>query len=103
MVALVEKTKRTAGGRRQLAFSEMEVWRPFGRGWRKLQGGFRSAGYSIEWHDFSANDKLDWAKSFHPGSLEICLNLAGHAEIQAADETMELGPLTAGFYAQHEA
>jgi AraC family transcriptional regulator len=95
------KSKKSAGGRNGLDFSEMEVWKPFGRGWRKLHGSFRHAGYSVEWHDFTTAEPLDWSKTFHPGSLEICLNLSGHAEVRAAGETLELGPLMAGFYAQH--
>ncbi len=42
------------------------------------------------------------SKSFHPGSLEICLNLAGHADVRAGDDQLELAPLTGGFYAQNE-
>jgi len=80
----------------------MEVWKPFGGGWRKLHGSFPRAGYSVEWHDFSTAGPLDWARSFHPGSLEICLNLSGHAQVRAAAETLEIGPLMAGFYAQSE-
>src|SRR5665213_4227661 len=93
------KSKKSPGGRGGLDFSEMNVWKPFGHGWRKLHGHFRDAGYSVEWHDFTTADPLDWSKTFHPGSLEICLNLSGQADVRAADETLELGPLMAGFYA----
>jgi AraC-like DNA-binding protein len=103
MTALVtEKSKKSPGGRNGLAFSETEAWKPVGHGWRKLHGGFRDAGYSVEWHDFTTPCPLDWSKSFHPGSLEICLNISGHAEVRAAGATLELSPLTAGFYAQKE-
>jgi AraC-like DNA-binding protein len=102
MATLAVKSKKPPGGRNGLDFSEMEVWKPFGRGWRKLHGGFLHAGYSVEWHDFTTAEPLDWSKSFHPGSLEICLNLSGHADVGAADETLELGPLMAGFYAQND-
>jgi AraC family transcriptional regulator len=93
-------SKKSAGGRNVLAFSEREVWKPFGQGWRKLHGNFREAGYSVEWHDFTAATPLDWSRSFHPGSLEICLNLFGNGEVRAGGEILELAPLTAGFYAQ---
>src|SRR5580704_17628456 len=95
------KGKKSTRGRSGLDFSEKEVWQTFGHGWRKLHGGFRDAGYSVEWHDFTAANPLDWSKTFHPGSLEICLNLSGHAEVRAAGDTLELGPLMAGFYAQN--
>lgn len=95
------KVKKSARKRVVPAFSEMNVWKSFGPGWRKLHGGFRDAGYSVEWHDFTAAKPLDWSQTFHPGSLEICLNLSGHGEVRAGDETLELAPLTAGFYAQN--
>jgi len=102
MASLQVKSKKSPGGLNGLAFSELEVWKPFGAGWRPLHGGFRDAGYSVEWHDVTTADPLDWSKSFHPGSMEICLNLSGHADVCAAGETLELAPLTAGFYAQND-
>jgi AraC-like DNA-binding protein len=103
MASLAGKSRKSPGGRNGPAFSEMEVWKPFGPGWRKLCGSFGEAGYSVEWHDFTAAAPLDWSRTFHPGSLEICLNLSGNADVRAAGETLELAPLTAGFYAQKEA
>ena len=79
-----------------------DALKPFGHGWRKLHGSFRDAGYSVEWHDFTTTDPLDWSRTFHPGSLEICLNLSGNADVRAAGETLQLAPLTAGFYAQND-
>jgi AraC-like DNA-binding protein len=101
MVSLKGKSKKSPNERTCPAFSEMDVWKPFGVGWRKLHGGFRDAGYSVEWHDFTSVEPLDWSKTFHPGSLEICLNLSGQADVRAAGESLELGPLMAGFYAQN--
>jgi AraC-like DNA-binding protein len=71
-------------------------------GWQHLHGSFRDLGYSLEWHDFTAGAELDWARSFHPESVEICLNLAGHGTVQAGDSRLELAPQTAGFYLQNE-
>lgn len=102
MAALQAKGKKSSSRSNDLAVSEREIWKPFGNGWRKLHGSFRDAGYSVEWHDVTTSDPLDWSKSFHPGSLEICLNLSGHADVCAAGETLELAPLTAGFYAQND-
>jgi AraC-like DNA-binding protein len=103
MASLPAKSKKTPGGRNGLAFSEMDAWKPFGHGWRQLHGSFREAGYSVEWHDFTAAAPLDWSRTFHPGSLEICLNLSGNADVRTAGERLELAPLTAGFYAQNDA
>jgi AraC family transcriptional regulator len=102
MASLSAKSKKSPGERNGHAFSEIDVWKQFGQGWRRLHGNFREAGYSVEWHDFTAAARLDWSRSFHPGSLEICLNLCGHAEVRAAGQTLELAPLTAGFYAQSD-
>jgi AraC-like DNA-binding protein len=102
MASLPARSKNAPRGRDGLAFSERDVWKPFGQGWRMLHGGFRHAGYSVQWHDFAAAAPLDWSRAFHPGTLEICLNLSGNADVRAACETLELAPLTAGFYAQHD-
>ena len=89
-----------ASGRNKPAFSEAGAWETVGEGWRHLHGGFREFGYSIEWHDFQTERDLDWSRSFHPGGLEICLNLAGCGEVRAGSRTLALAPSTAGFYAQ---
>jgi AraC-like DNA-binding protein len=100
MDPLPDRPDKSDDDNRLPAFTEAEVWRPFGSGWRKLQGGFHDAGYSIEWHDFTPGDPLDWAKTFHPGSLEICLNVSGHAEVRTPSECLAFAPLTGGFYVQ---
>jgi AraC-like DNA-binding protein len=102
MALLPAKSKKSPGAPGGPGFSELDVWKPFGPGWRKLHGSFRRAGYSVEWHDFATADPLDWSRTFHPGSLEICLNLSGNADVRAAGETLQLAPLTAGFYAQND-
>ena len=79
-------------------FTETEAWRDVGKGWQPLFGSFRGAGYSIEWHDFFARRELDWGASFHPGCVELCLNLAGRGFVEGADRRMEFTPGTVGFY-----
>jgi AraC-like DNA-binding protein len=88
--------------REKSGFTEAPAWESVGNGWRQLHGNFRDFGYSIEWHDFTARRDLDWSRSFHPGSLEICLNVAGHGEVRAGRHSLELAASTAGFYAQNE-
>ena len=63
--------------KRPLPFTEEPAWRAVGEGWRHLHGGFRTRGMSFEWHDFECSAEFDWARSFHPESVEICLNLTG--------------------------
>lgn len=87
--------------RRRAAFSEAPAWKAVGKGWRPLQGSFRDLGYSVEWHDFTTEQDLDWAPSFHPDGVEICLNLSGRGEVQAGSQRLDLSPATAGFYFQN--
>jgi AraC-like DNA-binding protein len=47
-----------------------------------------------------AQADLDWSRSFHPGGLEICLNVSGNGEVRAGRHALELDRVTAGFYAQ---
>jgi AraC-like DNA-binding protein len=63
-----------------------------------LWAGFRKSGFSVEWHDFECAAPMDWAGSFHPDSIEICLNLAGQAEFTVASLPHKLPPSAATFY-----
>jgi AraC-like DNA-binding protein len=78
--------------------SEATVWQPIRDGWRRLYGSFHGVGVSIEWHDFELPHTFEWSRSFHPDSLELCLNLAGHGQVRCADKAVGFEPLTAGFY-----
>jgi len=94
------KAVATAGkfGRRTAPFTEVEAWRDVGKGWQPLFGSFHGAGYSIEWHDFFAKREFDWGASFHPGCVELCLNLDGHGFVETGGARTEFAPGTAGFY-----
>ncbi len=61
---------------------EAPAWQGIDGIWRKIHGGFPDRGVSIEWHEFSIQDDLNWAESFHPLSIEICLNFSGHATLR---------------------
>jgi AraC-like DNA-binding protein len=82
------------------SFSEAPAWDAIGEGWRPLFGNFRALGFSFEWHDFKTEDELDWARSFHPGSLELCLNLDGRATLADGRQAVELLRRTSIFYFQ---
>ena len=86
--------------KRQVApWREAPVWQAIaGSDWRQLYGGFREMGVSLEWQDFQSPQPFEWSRSFHPDSLELCLNLEGHGSIQCGAEKMEFEPLTGGFY-----
>lgn len=89
---------RTARRSRSSPFSEADVWATLGGSWQHLHGSFAKEGYSLEWHDFTAEDGFDWSPSFHPGGVEICLNLTGRGSVSGGGRELELAPLTAGFY-----
>lgn len=96
---------RTQGTRRQppaCDFAEAQVWAALGGGWHCLHGCYCQHGVSVEWHDFTCDQPRDWARSFHPGSVELCLNLSGHARLTCAGESVLLGPMTVGLYAAAE-
>ncbi|TSA41935.1 MAG: AraC family transcriptional regulator [Verrucomicrobiales bacterium] len=82
----------------QASFSEAGAWRDVGAGWQPIFGSFRGVGYSIEWHDFVAKREFDWAPSFHPGCVELCLNLEGNGFVEGRGSRAEFTPNTAGFY-----
>jgi AraC-like DNA-binding protein len=85
------------------AFTERPAWRAVGDGWRHLHGSVRGAGVSFEWHDFKTSGaEFDWGKSFHPGSVEVCLNLEGNGQVIFNKSEAAFTPLTAGFYRRGE-
>jgi AraC-like DNA-binding protein len=81
-------------------FTEAPAWCEVGAGWRPLFGNYRQLGFSFEWHDFSSAAELDWARSFHPGSLELCLNLTGNALLGDGQQRIALSPRMLAFYFQ---
>ncbi|MFZ0828404.1 MAG: AraC family transcriptional regulator [Verrucomicrobiia bacterium] len=83
-------------------FTERPAWSTVGDGWRHLHGNVRGAGVSFEWHDFETREVFDWGRSFHPRSVEICLNLAGHGRVSCQRRETTFTPLTVGFYRRGE-
>jgi AraC family transcriptional regulator len=81
-------------------FAEAAAWRAVGTGWRPLFGSYRELGFSFEWHEFSPAKELDWAASFHPGSIELCVNLEGTGRIECNGKTTALPPGALSFYFQ---
>jgi AraC-like DNA-binding protein len=75
------------------------AWNDVRNGWRLLYGGFASLGVSIERHEFFARREIDWARSFHPDSIELCLNFAGSGELRGGREKVEVRPQSAVAYA----
>jgi AraC-like DNA-binding protein len=78
---------------------EAPFWSRAGASWRHVGGSFDRAGFSFEWHDLQPAQPLEWSQSFHPDSIEICLNLEGQGWVgrQNADR-INFTSETAGFY-----
>lgn len=73
-------------------------WSAVGAEWRQLGGSFKRHGFSFEWHDLEPAESVDWGRSFHAGSVEICLNFAGEGHVASRGERIEFRERTAGFY-----
>lgn len=78
------------------AIAERGAWREVPKGWRQLWGDFDRLGVSLQWHDFQTERAFDWGLSFHPRSLEFCLNLEGRG---AVGDRADYVPGSAGYYA----
>jgi AraC family transcriptional regulator len=70
---------------------EASAWKGIDGVWRKIHGDFPGRGISIEWHDFSNEADVAWSESFHPQSIEICLNFSGRAHFLQDREAQEIG------------
>jgi AraC-like DNA-binding protein len=78
--------------------AERSAWREVKDGWRPLYGDVESMGVAVEWHDFRTSRAFNWGRTFHPRSLEFCLNLDGRGEI-AGPVKAGYAPGTSGYYA----
>jgi AraC family transcriptional regulator len=58
---------------------------------RCLHGGIGERGLSLEWHSFRLDEDLEWGRSFHPLSLEVCVNYQGIGRIGKASASLPLG------------
>jgi len=78
--------------------AEQNAWREVKGGWRPLYGDVDSMGVAVEWHDFKTTRDFNWGGTFHPRSLEFCLNLEGHGEVGLGGKT-DYAPGNSGYYA----
>jgi AraC family transcriptional regulator len=80
--------------------AEQHAWREVKDGWRPLYGDVDQMGVAVEWHDFHTVRSFDWGRTFHPRSLEFCLNLQGHGEIGGGGKMCsDYSPGNCGYYA----
>ncbi len=79
--------------------AEQSAWSDVRDGWQTLYGDFDRLGMSVEWHDFQTERPLDWGRSFHPQSIEFCLNLQGRGAVGNKDEGRgDYVPGSSGYY-----
>lgn len=78
--------------------NEPELWRQHGAEWRQLYGNFRELGVSFEWHQFESAQELNWASSFHPESLEVCLNLQGKGTLRDSQSSVAIEDHSVAYY-----
>ena len=77
---------------------ESGAWAQVKEGWRQLYGSFAREGVSVENHEFRAVGALDWGRSFHEDSVEVCLNLRGSGTVRDGRAEARYQPHTVGFY-----
>ncbi|MCE0483502.1 MAG: AraC family transcriptional regulator [Methylacidiphilales bacterium] len=77
---------------------ENNAWAQVKEGWRQLYGSFARKGVSVENHEFVATKAVDWGKSFHRNSVELCLNLRGTGTVHDGRIEARYQPHTVGFY-----
>jgi AraC-like DNA-binding protein len=82
---------------------ESPAWAQVKEGWRQLYGSFARQGVSVENHEFRAGHSLDWGRSFHPDSVELCLNLRGTGTVRDRRTAVSYLPHTVGFYCNADA
>ncbi|MGV3533060.1 MAG: helix-turn-helix transcriptional regulator, partial [Chthoniobacteraceae bacterium] len=77
---------------------ERGAWASVGNGWQHVYGSFERLGVSIEKHEFQVETSLDWGRSFHGQSVELCLNLEGKGTLGAGRSATHLRAATAASY-----
>ena len=84
------------------SFTERPTWHAIGSGWEQLYGSVTGTGLSFEWHHFTVPKEFNWGKTFHPGSIEVCLNREGNGRVAINNYEATFTPLTIGFYRRGE-
>jgi AraC family transcriptional regulator len=66
---------------------------------KHLYGSLPDVGVNFTWHDFKlAKTPFNWAASFRPDTIAICLNIRGDAEISSHPTTAQFNDRTAAFF-----
>jgi AraC-like DNA-binding protein len=77
---------------------ESSAWAQVKEGWGQLYGSFAREGVSVENHEFRSEREVNWGRSFHRNSVELCLNLHGNGFVRDKKTEARYTPHTVGFY-----
>ena len=86
----------------ECASHRLQPWREVGARRTQLYGNFQRDGLAVDWHDFQAEQPLDWGLSFRPQSVGFCFNLEGRGAVGAPAQSDYVSG-SAGYYALSEA
>jgi AraC family transcriptional regulator len=75
-----------------------QPWPQVPNGCRPLYGEFDRLGLSVEWHDFRAEQALNWGETFRPRSIEFCFNVNGRGAVGTQGQSDYISG-SAGYYA----
>ncbi len=76
---------------------QLQTWRHLQQAGRQLVASSRGDGVNLAWHDFRAEQPLDWGASFQPHTIEFCLNLEGCGSVGAHGKS-DYVPRSSGYY-----
>lgn len=97
-IAIESPAANQRSATKDAGFSEAPFWQSLAGKWRLLHGRMLGNGWSLEWHELPAKGCQHWGRSFHPDSLEVCINISGHATLQHEGRGLKLNPRSMAFY-----
>lgn len=71
----------------ECASHQLQPWRHLQQHGRELYGDIKRDGVRLAWHEFRAEQPLDWGASFQAQTLEFCLNLEGCGSVGAQGQS----------------
>ena len=77
---------------------QLQRWRHLQQAGRHLFGDPDGEGLSLAWHDFRADQPLDWGTSFQPHTVEFCLNVDGCGSVGVTQGQSDYVARTSGYY-----
>lgn len=79
----------------------LQQWRHLQQGGRELYRAAGSDDMRLEWHDFRADQPLDWGASFRAHTVEFCLNVEGCGSVGTQGQSEYIAQ-SSGYYSTVE-